>query len=246
MPTAIIADDEEFLADYLKQRLAALWPELQVVGVAANGVEALDFALARKPDIAFLDIRMPGMTGLEVAQQLDSRIRVVFVTAYDQYAVDAFESAAIDYLLKPVEDDRLRRTIERLNKQESPLIGDVLGKIESLFGGGGREQLRWIRAAVGTSVRLIDVNDVCYFEAQDKYTQVATPDGEVLIRTPIKDLVEQLDPNRFWQIHRGTIVAVGEIANTGQDFRGRMIIKLKRRKDTLVVSRAYTHLFKQM
>lgn len=248
--TALIADDEPRLADYLRERLAALWPELVVVGIAANGPEAQAMLVAEAPDIAFLDIRMPGLTGLEVARAARSDLRIVFVTAYDQYAVAAFERAAVDYLLKPVTDERLAETVARLKAQTAPPaaagVQEVLAAIAKLPGAAPAERLAWIRASRGAQVLLIDVDDVAFFQANDKYTSVFTQDGEALIRTPLKELSDQLDPVRFWQVHRGTIVNVRHIATTTRDIAGRITLALKGRPDTLAVSRAYAHLFKQM
>jgi DNA-binding LytR/AlgR family response regulator len=247
--TAVIADDEPRLAEYLQARLAVLWPELVIAGVAHNGPEAQALLAAEAPDIAFLDIRMPGLSGLEVARAARPDLRVVFVTAYDQYAVAAFEHAAVDYLLKPVSDERLAETVARLKErapQAAEGVRDVLAAIEKLVPATTQERLAWIRASRGSQVMLIDVDEVCYFQANDKYTSVFTADGEALIRTPLKELFEQLDPRRFWQVHRGTIVNVRHIATTSRDLTGRVTLTLKRRSEPVAVSRAYAHLFKQM
>ena len=253
--TAIIADDEPRLAHYLQDRLAALWPELLVVGIAENGVEAKALLDAEQPDIAFLDIRMPGITGLDVAKSADRALHVVFVTAFDQYAVDAFERAAVDYLLKPVEDKRLAQTIDRLREriahaQEGDAWRSALGALSRLApaaaANGPPERLAWIRASVGQQVRLIAVDDVCYFQANDKYTSVFTKEGEALIRTPLRELAEDLDPARFWQVHRGTIVNVAHVQATNRDLTGRLSLALKTRSETLAVSRAFAHRFRQM
>ena len=250
-PTAIIADDEQHLASYLHDRLAALWPELSIVGIARNGLEAMRLVDDESPGVVFLDIRMPGLTGLEVASRLDAKIHVVFVTAYDQYAVEAFDKQAADYLLKPVTDDRLTRTIARLKekiaKVETP--GDVAGILKQLatvLPANKNAHLRWIRASVGETVRQIPVDEVFYFQAQDKYVSVYTKDGESLIRTPLSELQAELDPNEFWQIHRSTIVNVNRITVTTRDMMGKTVLKLKDTKAELQVSRAYAHLFKQM
>jgi DNA-binding LytR/AlgR family response regulator len=253
--TAIIADDEPRLAEYLKARLAVLWPELVIAGVAANGPDAQALLAREAPDIAFLDIRMPGLTGLEVARSAGPGVHVVFVTAFDQYAVDAFERAAVDYLLKPVTDERLAETVARLKARTQADGGDgaapdlqaALAAIGRLLPGAPPpERLAWIRASTGQQVRLIAVDDVVYFQANDKYTSVFTADGEALIRTPMKDLCEQLDPTRFWQVHRGTIVNVAHVATTTRELTGRVTLTLKGRTDKVTVSRAYAHLFKQM
>jgi DNA-binding LytR/AlgR family response regulator len=249
--TAIIADDEHHLANYLNDRLSALWPELSIVGIAKNGLEAMRLVDDESPAIVFLDIRMPGLTGLEVASRLEAKTHVVFVTAYDQYAVEAFDKQAADYLLKPVTDERLARTIVRLKekilKAEAP--GDIAGILKQLatvLPASKNAYLRWIRASVGEVVRQIPVDEVSYFQAQDKYVSVYTKDGESLIRTPLSDLQAELDPNEFWQIHRSTIVNVNRIATTTRDVMGKTQLKLKDSKAELQVSRAYAHLFKQM
>jgi DNA-binding LytR/AlgR family response regulator len=256
MPTALIADDEPLLAADLKSRLEALWPELEIAAVCHDGPDALARLEAEKPAIAFLDIRMPGLTGLEVAARLDFPCHIVFVTAYDQYAVEAFERAAVDYVLKPADDDRLKKTIERLKymvdgpsaSERSRLVGaiaDVLGKVSP--GNTAKPAwLRWIRASVGDSVRLVPTAEVRYFQAADKYTSVVTALGELLIRTSIKELVEQLDPEVFWQVHRGTIVNVNFITGARHDESGRVLLDVRDRSEQLSVSRAYAHLFRQM
>lgn len=256
-PTAVIADDEPRLAEFLRSRLADLWPELVVAGVAHSGPEAQALIEREGPDVAFLDIRMPGQSGLDVARLAGARVHVVFVTAYDEYAVAAFERQALDYLLKPVADERLAQTVERLKARlaaaaPAPELATALAtlaKFTPALGGrsvGAPERLAWIRAAVGDSVRLIAVDDVCYFQANDKYTSVFTAAGESLIRTPLKELADQLDPERFWQVHRGTIVNVAHVTATTRDLAGRIFLALKSRAEKIAVSRAYAHRFKQM
>ena len=257
LPRALIADDEPRLAAYLREQLAAAWPELEIVGVAADGPEALRLIEEHEPDILFLDIRMPGLTGLEVASRAAKDAHIVFVTAHDEYAVKAFESEAVDYLLKPVTEERLRETVRRLSarvKESAPPEGlasalETLRRVlpslaTSLSGGSAR--LAWIRAAVGNQVRLIAVEEVCYFQANDKYTSVFTRDGEALIRVPLKELSDQLDPDRFWQVHRSTIVNLEHVVATTRDLSGRTTLRLKSRPETLAVSRAYAHRFRQM
>jgi DNA-binding LytR/AlgR family response regulator len=253
--TAIIADDEPRLAQYLRERLATLWPDLVIAGVAANGPEAKALIDAEAPDIAFLDIRMPGLTGLDVASGASSDVHVVFVTAYDEYAIDAFERAATDYVLKPVTDERLAQTIERLKKRVAtaappPDLAAALATLRSLApqlgAAGAGERLAWVRASAGAQVRLIPVEEVCYFQANDKYTSVFTRDGESLIRTPLRELLDQLDPRRFWQVHRGTIVNLAHVATTTRDLAGRITLTLKSRPEPVAVSRAFSHRFKQM
>ena len=248
--TALIADDEPHLAEHLRARLATLWPELHVLPLAANGLDALRALEDDEPAIAFLDIRMPGLTGLELAKRAGSRTHVVFVTAYDQYAADAFDHDAVDYLLKPVTDDRLARAVDRLKRkleaaEKPPALDDLLARIgRALPAAGGR--LRWIRASKGDVVQQIAVEDVLYFQASDKYTCVITREGESLIRTALAELVPQLDGELFWQIHRSTVVNMTAVASTRRDLGGRVFVKLKDGKTELAVSRAYAQLFKQM
>ncbi len=251
---AVIADDELHLAEYLKARLHALWPELSIDAVAKNGPEALQLIAQHRPQVAFLDIKMPGLSGLEVASRLlesESQVHIVFVTAFDDYAIDAFEREAADYLLKPVSDDRLLRTVLRLKarlaKNEAPpQIAALVAALRQNLGAPAAGNLRWIRAGSGNQVRQIAVEDVLYFEAADKYTRVVTATGESLIRLTIKELADQLDAAAFWQVHRGTIVNVPRIDATLRDASGQISLRLKGCKDALPVSRAYAHLFRQM
>jgi DNA-binding LytR/AlgR family response regulator len=252
-PHAVIADDELNLAEYLKARLYELWPELEIDAVAKNGIEALAAIEKHKPQIAFLDIKMPGHTGLEVASrlmQMDAKVHVVFVTAFDNFAIDAFEREAADYLLKPVSDERLLRSIarlkQRLQSNQAPQeIGALLAALQQ-GAAAPAGHLRWIRAGSGNQVRQIAVEDVLYFDAADKYTRVITANGESLIRLTIKELVDQLDPAVFWQVHRGTIVNVPVIEATLRDANGQLSLRLKGSPVQLQVSRAYSHLFRQM
>jgi len=252
-PEAIIADDEEQLRIHLKSKLADLWPELTICAEAANGLEALQLLESCRPAIAFLDIKMPGLTGIEVAQKISSDSRVVFITAFDQYAIEAFENEAVDYILKPVTDKRLEKTVNRLKKQISnatysaPDISATMGRLlAALKDKDSTGYLKWIKVRHGEEVRLIAVDDVCYFKAEDKYTMVKTDDGESLIKKSIRQLTEELDPELFWRIHRGTIINVSRIARVSRSFAGRLIISLKNLPETLTVSRTYAHLFKQM
>jgi DNA-binding LytR/AlgR family response regulator len=251
---AIIVDDEKELRTYLKSMLAETWPQLEICGEAANGKEALKMVDAFSPHIVFLDIKMPGLSGLDVAKNIAGLCRIVFITAFDQYAVEAFEREAVDYLVKPVTKERLRQTINRLKKQlqsslESPadLARIVTQVLANMQGNKNADQyLQWIKTQHKDSVRLIPVEEVDYFQAGDKYTLVITAQEEALIKKSIKELIRELDPQKFWQIHRGTIVNVSRIEDVGRSLTGRGTLKLKNRKDTLTVSRQYLHLFKQM
>jgi DNA-binding LytR/AlgR family response regulator len=263
-PRALIADDEEHLRDYLEAQLKTAWPELRVIAKAVNGLDALRLIDEEAPDVAFLDIRMPGMTGLDVAARLVAGARpplIVFVTAFDQYAVEAFEHSAVDYLLKPASEERLAKTVAKLKgKLEAPAASSAPAAIsaatlqallQQLSGAAAAPaapapSLQWIRASQGDQTRLISIDEVIYFQSNDKYTSVFLADGESLIRTPISKLREQLDEQQFWQIHRSVIVAAKHVAGTRQDFRGRLMVQLKDRPEQLVVSRNYVDLFRQM
>ncbi len=251
--TAIIAEDEKELRKHLCARLQEIWPDLQIVGEAPNGEEALDLIARHQPDIAFLDIRMPGLSGMEVAQRMTGSCRVVFITAYDRYAVEAFENEAIDYVLKPVTRERLAKTVSRLKRTLSvsgPSSLDTLKGVERILAGLTQKEesrrLRWVRVQQRDSVRLIPVEEICYFKASDKYTVVRTETDEYLIRKSIRELSRELDPHVFWQIHRGTVVNVTCIANVSRSLTGRGVIRLKNLPDSLTVSQSYMHLFKQM
>jgi len=247
-PTAILAEDEPLLRQELRQTLESLWPELDIRAEAADGPSALRAIEAHSPDIAFLDIEMPGENGLEVARRVNGRCHVVFVTAYDKYAVAAFEQQAADYILKPYSRERLAASVLRLKERMLDVPAKLDGILEALARrpAEAHEHLRWITASQGPKVRFVTVDRVCYFQADNKYTMVMTPDSELLIRRAIKELHEQLDPEKFWQIHRSTIVNVNEIADVTRDLHGHMRVHLRRRKETLAVSESYTHLFRQM
>ncbi len=261
MVTALIADDEPLLREQLRLRLGKLWPELKVVAEAVNGAEALALFEAHEPDVVFLDIHMPVMTGLEAARLIGrgrgKRAHIVFVTAYDEYAVEAFERGAIDYVLKPFNEARLTETVARLkerlestensaNAKNEPDLASVLWELTQRMGLHSEEYLRWIKASVGQTVRLIPVDEVLYFQSDEKYTRVVLEDSEVLIRKPIKELLAELDPQQFWQIHRATVVNTRAIAGVVRGERDQADLKLKGRGETLTVSRNFTHLFKQM
>jgi DNA-binding LytR/AlgR family response regulator len=249
MPTAILAEDEEILRTQLQGKLAKLWPDLDIIASVGDGASALEALEDRVPDFMFLDIQMPEMTGVEVARHVAGRCHVVFVTAYDQYAIQAFETGAVDYLLKPATDERLSVTIERLKaKAATPPIdlNAVLARITEQMGGGKKERLQWIKATVGQNLRLIPVSEVLFFQSDEKYTRVVTADTEALIKTSIRELLDGLDPDVFWQIHRSTLVNAGAIASVTRDFRGQAHVKVKGKDEALIVSRIYSHLFKQM
>lgn len=244
---AIIADDEQHLADDLQRRLKKLWPELQIAAVLHDGVAAATALSELEPDIAFLDIRMPGQSGLEAARSATSNCRVVFVTAFDDHAVQAFEQAAVDYLLKPVSDERLARCVERLKQHALAAPDALLARLQQLLAAPAKpEPLRWLRAQVGQTVRMVAVDEVCYFQSADKYTTVLTRDAELLLRTPLKELIAQLDPGQFWQVHRGTVVNVKQIVSAHHDLLGKVTLTLRDRPEKVAVSRSYAQLFRQM
>jgi DNA-binding LytR/AlgR family response regulator len=244
---AIIADDEQHLAEDLRRRLAQLWPELQIAAVLHDGIAAAQALQELKPDIAFLDIRMPGQSGLDAARAAAADCRVVFVTAFDDHAVQAFEQAAVDYLLKPVSDERLARCVERLKQRSGAAPDALLARLQQLLATQNKpEPLRWLRIQVGQSVRMVAVEEVCYFQSADKYTSVLTRDAELLLRTPLKELVDQLDPDQFWQVHRGTIVNAKQIVSAHHDLLGKVTLTLRDRPEKVAVSRSYAHLFRQM
>jgi DNA-binding LytR/AlgR family response regulator len=259
--TAMIADDEAPMRDLLRARLAAVWPDLRIVAEASNGVEAVALGEQHQPDIAFLDIRMPGMSGIEAARQLYRRSHIVFATAYDQYALDAFEQGALDYLLKPVSAERLATTCARLRDRidkrlqaqvpAQPDIGQQLAKLTALLENKGSPQpkngyLRWIQAQVGSSLRMVSTREVLFFQSDEKYTRVQTTSAEFLIRKTLKELAEELDPDEFWRIHRSTLVRVDAIGEVTRDLRGRHMLKLRGHPFELEVSRNHTYLFQQM
>lgn len=246
-PTAILAEDEAVLRSELRTNLATLWPELRVTGEAADGVEALRLLGERGADVMFLDIEMPRLSGLDVARQAQGRCHVVFVTAYDAHAVAAFEQGAVDYVLKPFDFARLALTVRRLEQR----LGTVPENLDELLrqlatSRPQRTYLRWINASQGGLVRLITVDDVCYFQADTGYTNVVTKDSAVLIRRSLKELQDDLDPTTFWPIHRSTVVNANAIAGVVRDFRGRVSVTLKARTEKLPVSEAHAHLFRQM
>ena len=250
--TALIVDDEQPMRDQLRLRLQEAWPELSIVGEASNGVDAVSMAAQLKPDIVFLDIRMPGQSGIEAARHMYESCHIVFVTAYDQYALDAFEHGAMDYLLKPVSPERLRRTCDRLRARLTRAPQDIGAQLEQLTralqqgGAKPQEYLRWIQAQVGSSLRMISTKEVLFFRSDEKYTVVQTAQAEMLIRKTLKELEAELDPKEFWRIHRSTLVRVDAIAEVARDDRGRQMLKVRNFSGTLEVSRNHSHLFQQM
>jgi DNA-binding LytR/AlgR family response regulator len=261
---AVIADDERLMREQLRARLAEVWPALQIVAEAKNGTEAVALVAEHRPDIVFLDIRMPGLTGVEAAKQIaqmeieDDELlpEIVFITAYDQYAVEAFEQGVADYVLKPAERERLQVTVQRIQKRlalrdagdppPTAPLQQLLHKLSGQMQPGAPKYLQWIQASVGNAIQLIAVDEVLFFISDEKYTRVQTTNVEALIRKPIKELVEELDPQLFWQIHRSTLVNAKAIANVSRDFRGRQIVAVKGHDQKLEVSRSYLGLFKGM
>jgi len=262
---AVIADDERLMREQLRARLAEVWPELQIVGEAKNGLEAVELVNQHHPDLVFLDIRMPGLTGVDAARQIsqmdidddEALPEIVFITAYDQYAVEAFEQGVCDYVLKPAERERLQLTVSRIKQRlatrgtpeadNAPPVQQLLHKLAAqLNPGAAPHYLEWIQATVGQSIQMIPVVDVLFFISDEKYTRVQTTSIEALIRKPIKELIDEVDPQLFWQIHRSTLVNVKSIAGISRDFRGRQIVAIKGHNEKLEVSRSYTHLFKGM
>ena len=273
-PRAVLADDERLMREQLRARLAEAWPELQIVAEARNGLEAVALVDEHRPDIVFLDIRMPGLTGVEAARQIaqlgprvagnqtdDDELlpEIVFITAYDQYAVEAFEQGVVDYVLKPAERERLAVTVSRLKARlaarddasgegpTAPPLQQLLHALSARMNpGGAPKYLQWIQASVGQAIQMIAVEDVLFFISDEKYTRVQTAQVEALIRKPIKELVDELDPQLFWQIHRSTLINVKAIGAISRDFRGRQIVAVRGHSQKLEVSRSYTGLFKGM
>ena len=280
MTTAVIADDERLLREQLRARLGEVWPELEIVAEAKNGAEAVALTEQHRPDLVFLDIRMPGMTGIEAARAIgqlavdDTDIEedaaapatgepkpwrgceIVFITAYDQYAIEAFEQGVVDYVLKPAERDRLQVTVDRVKRRLAYRGGDdgpdaagmqqLLQKLATKMNPGAAPKLKWIQATVGTSIQMIPVEDVLFFISDEKYTRVQTASLEALIRKPIKEIVEEIDAELFWQIHRSTLVNARMIAGVSRDLRGRQLVAVRGHNEKLEVSRSYAGLFKGM
>jgi len=268
---ALIADDERLMREQLRARLAEVWPELEIVAEAKNGLEAVEMTEAQQPDLVFLDIRMPGMTGVEAARAIAQLpvdedgagwrgCEVVFITAYDQYAIEAFEQGVVDYVLKPAERERLQVTVERIKKrlaqraagadrdtdEPPPAMQQLLQKLAARMDPAKAPTLRWIQATVGQNIQMIPVEEVLFFISDEKYTRVQTATLEALIRKPIKELIEELDADVFWQIHRSTLVNTKFIAGVSRDLRGRQLVAVKGSNERLEVSRSFAGLFKGM
>lgn len=246
--TVLVAEDEPLMRERLVAMLATAWPEATVVAVAENGPDAWDAYLEHAPQVVFLDIRMPGMSGLEVAERIGRQSHVVFVTAYDQYAVDAFDAGAVDYLLKPIQPGRLDKALVRLREklEARPAdVSDVVRQVKAHSPDLKTDKLKWLKASVGKQIRLIDVEEVLFFQADSKYTRVVLADSEALVRIPLKDLLGGLDPDRFWQIHRGTLVNVNAIRAAERIDAERMQVLLRGSSEVLPVSRSFTHLFRE-
>jgi DNA-binding LytR/AlgR family response regulator len=250
--TALIADDEPLLRQHLEQHLGRLWPELRVVAQARNGREAIEMFEAQRPDVVFLDVHMPGLNGIEAARAIGERAHIVFVTAFEQYAVQAFEQGAIDYLVKPFDAARLDATVQRLRQRAAlpphadlaPLLAHLAQHLRP--GLAPQPHLQWIKASVGNSVRLIPVDELIYLRSDEKYTLVVWQGGEALIRKTIRELADELDPARFTQVHRSVIVALHQVAQVVRGNNETADLHLRGRSETLPVSRNYLHLFKQM
>ena len=271
----VIADDERLMREQLRARLAEVWPELQIVGEAKNGLEAVELVAQHRPEVVFLDIRMPGLSGVDAARRIaqleptsagegeeaeDEEAllpEIVFITAYDQYAIEAFEQGVADYVLKPAERERLGVTVARIRQRlalrgtpdepPAPHMQQLLHKLAAKMNPAGTPPaLKWIQATVGQSIQMIPVEDVLFFISDEKYTRVQTAQVEALIRKPIKELVDEIDPELFWQIHRSTLVNTRYISGVTRDLRGRQIVSVKGHPEKLEVSRSYTHLFKGM
>lgn len=248
--TALVAEDEKPLRDALRAQLGIVWPELEIVAECEDGIAAMEAIVAHRPDVCFLDIRMPGVTGLDVARAaVAAKAAVVFTTAYDEYAVRAFEMGASDYLLKPVQPARLQQTVDRLRERLRANVRDDDARIDALersLRPAGARQIRWISAAVGDTVKMIGIEEVVYFQASDKYVRVVTAQGEATIRTPLKELLAGLDPDAFWQVHRGTIVRVSAIDRLRRDELGKSALTLRGRSEALPVSSAFLQRFRGM
>ena len=254
MTTALIADDEDLPRAELRRMLATAWPDLQVVAECEHGPATLEALAAHAPEVAFLDIRMPGASGLEVARAASGRCHVVFTTAYDSHAIEAFEAGGVDYLLKPVQADRLAQTVTRLRerlatREAAPPLDALVAQLAErlqLGGAAASERLRWISASVGDTIKLFGIDDVLFFQSDEKYTRVVTAGDEAHVRRPLKEIAAGLDPDAFWQVHRGVIVRAAAVARATRDELGRITLHLKQHDEKLPVSQAYAWRFKPM
>jgi DNA-binding LytR/AlgR family response regulator len=247
-PKAILAEDESLLREQLRELLAAAWPELEIVALAEDGKQAIQAMQQHKPDVLFLDIQMPEASGLEVARLASGRCHVVFVTAYDQYAVAAFEEGAVDYVMKPLSGARIATAVQRVKERLQMVPANLNGLLDNLANPPPRDgqYLRWINASRGEDVQLITIEEVRYFQSDTKYTRVVAANRDGLIRKTIKELVAELDPSMFWQMHRATIVNLNAVESVGRDLKGHVILRLKNRPELLQVSQPFAHLFRQM
>jgi len=246
MTTALIVEDEPHLAAELREEVSRLWPELTLLESVHDGVAALREIEARRPQVLFLDVQMPGLTGIEVARIAGARSHVVFITAFDQYALQAFEQGAVDYLLKPIETARLAQALGRVRARLTQPPADLSALLEQLQRGANNDKLQWITVLQGRDIQFIAVDEVCYFRADNKYIAVVTATGESLITTPLKELISRLDPTFFWQVHRGVVVNMHAVHSVRRSITGQLDLKLKSRPETLRVSAGYSHLFKHM
>ena len=251
MITAIIADDEDLPRKELRRMLAELWPELVIVAECEHGADALEAIHAHAPDIAFLDIRMPGMSGIDVANAIKGRCHAVFTTAYNNHAIDAFAAGAIDYLLKPIARERLIEAIARLkerlsSKQAVPDMSQLMAELDKRLRAPAVEKIRWISASVGDTIKMFPVDKILFFTSDEKYTRVVTDEDEAHVRKPLREIIDGLEPELFWQIHRGTVVRADAIARAHRDEMGRVTVELRGSKETLKVSQAYAWRFKPM
>jgi DNA-binding LytR/AlgR family response regulator len=245
---AIIAEDEAVLRVEISELLAQIWPELEIVALVEDGIKAAQAIEQHSPDVLFLDIQMPGMSGLEVARAASGRCHVVFVTAYDQHAVAAFDQGVVDYVMKPVNAARLHAACDRLKQRLSSVPANLESLLQLLSDRSARAKpyLRWLNASKGTEVQILTTEEICYFQSDTKYTRAVTASTEALLRKPLKELLDELDPNEFRQIHRATIVNLNAISSVARDANGHVVLRLKQRKESLSVSDAYAHLFRLM
>ena len=246
MTRILIAEDEALLAAEIGEELARIWPAAELCATVHDGHAALQAIEKHRPEVLFLDVQMPGLSGLEVARLASPRAHIVFITAFDQYALQAFEEGAIDYLLKPLDTVRLARAVQRVKERLGQAPADLGALVTRIQQAPQNEALRWITVQRGRELQLITVDDVCYFRADNKYVAVVTADDEALISLPLKELVQRLDPEVFWQVHRSTIVNLNAVRSVARGMAGKLVITLKQRPERLEVSPAYAHLFKQL